>query len=400
MTESVREHLISDVPLGVWLSGGIDSSAILHYASQISHTPLRTYSITFAGRSFDEGKHAREIAKLYGAEHTEFDLNPGLDLERAIYDIVYYSDEPFADAGAVPVWFLSRLSRQGVTVALSGEGSDELFGGYLTYRADRLAQSAQRVPRVVRKSLLKLLKFWPVSNEKISLEYKVKRFLEGSLLHSDEAHAYWNGAFSKQQQSELLSSCQDMSVRDLYSSGIPYGNCHGYLTRYLAFDQRYYLTDDLLQKVDRMSMAHSIEVRPPYLDHRILEFAASLPDHLKIDGRNQKVILKNLMRHKLPHSVLNRRKTGLDIPIHDWFRGSLRPFLEETLSLDAIEQTGVFRPAAIRRLVDDHLQRRANVGYHLWGLLVLFLWLKRWNIQTAETPVQEEIALSLASSPA
>ena len=400
MADSTREHLISDVPVGVWLSGGIDSSAILHYASQICHSPLKTYSITFAGRSFDEGSHAREIAKLYGADHSEFDLNPRIDLENAIHDIVYFSDEPFADAGAVPVWFLSRLSRQGVTVALSGEGSDELFGGYLTYRADQLSQSAQRFPRVVRKSLLKLLKLWPVSNEKISFEYKAKRFLEGSLLHSDEAHAYWNGAFSKEQQCELLSSREGTSVRDLYSSGIPCGKCHGYLTRYLAFDQRYYLTDDLLQKVDRMSMAHSLEVRPPYLDHRIIEFAASLPDHLKIDGRKQKVILKHLMRNKLPESVLTRCKTGLDIPIHDWFRGTLRAFLEETLSEEAVERTGLFRPGAIRQLIDDHLQCRANLGYHLWGLLVLFLWLKRWKIQTAETQFQEETALSLASSPA
>jgi len=400
MAESVREHLISDVPLGIWLSGGVDSSAILHYTSQLSHSPIKTYSITFAGRSFDEGSYAREIAKLYGAEHTEFDLNPRLDLEDAIHNIVYYSDEPFADAGAVPVWFLSHLCKQGVTVALSGEGSDELFGGYLTYRADQLAQIIRRIPRVFRKSLLKLLKFWPVSNEKISFEYKVKRFLEGSLLHSDEAHAYWNGAFSHEQQCALLSSSAGHSVKDLYTREIPCGDCNGYLTRYLAFDQRYYLTDDLLQKVDRMSMAHSLEVRPPYLDHRILEFAASLPDEMKLNRGRQKVVLKHLMRGKLPRSVLTRRKTGLDIPTHDWFRGALRPLLEETLSADAVGQMGLFRPSAIRQLVDDHLQGRANLGYHLWGLLVLFLWLKQWKINTNDLPLAEETTLSLASSPA
>src|SRR5262249_48986926 len=151
MKESVRDHLISDVPVGVWLSGGVDSSAVLHYARQANSGRLRTYSIGFLGRSFDESGPARNIAKHYGAEHHELDLNPSLDLEDAVHRIVYYSDEPFADAGAVPVWFLSRLSREGVTVALSGEGSDELFGGYLTYRADRLAQLARRVPKRVRK---------------------------------------------------------------------------------------------------------------------------------------------------------------------------------------------------------------------------------------------------------
>lgn len=398
MKDAVHEHLISDVPVGVWLSGGIDSSAVLHYARQESSAPIRTYSIGFAGRSFDESAPARAIAKHYGAEHHELDLNPSLDLEDAIHRIVYYSDEPFADAGAVPVWFLSRLSRDSVTVALSGEGSDELFGGYLTYRADRLAQIARRVPRRVRKSLLGLLRFWPVSDDKISLEYKMKRFLEGSLLPSDEAHTYWNGSFSQRQQRDLLSSSGAASVRDLFDKKIPRGDSASYLTRYLAFDQRYYLTDDLLQKVDRMSMAHSLEVRPPYLDHRIIEFAASLPDNLKIDGRKQKVVLKNLMRGKLPDSVMRRPKIGLDIPTHDWFRAPLRALLEETLSEAAIEQTGLFRTMAIRQLVADHIAGRANLGFHLWGLLVFFLWMKQWRIGTNSAVEQQELATSVASN--
>ena len=397
MKDAVREHLISDVPVGVWLSGGVDSSAILHYVREATNAPIRTYSIGFAGRSFDESGPARTIAKHYGAEHHELDLNPSLDLEDAIHRIVYYSDEPFADAGAVPVWFLSRLSREGVTVALSGEGSDELFGGYLTYRADRLAQLARRVPKRVRKSLLGLLRFWPVSNDKISFEYKLKRFLEGSLLHSDEAHTYWNGSFARHEQRNLLSSAEAASVHDLFDQRIPCGDCTSFLTRYLAFDQRYYLTDDLLQKVDRMSMAHSLEVRPPYLDHRIIEFAASLPDHLKVDGRKQKVVLKNLMRTRLPESVLRRPKIGLDIPTHDWFRGALRPLLEETLSEAAIEQTGLFRTTAIRRIISDHMDGRANLGFHLWGLLVLFLWMKQWKIRTNSAVEQQELVTSLAS---
>lgn len=398
MKNAVREHLISDVPVGLWLSGGVDSSAVLHYMRQATAGPIRTYSIGFAGRSFDESGPARAIAKHYGAEHHELDLNPSLDLEDAIHRIVYYSDEPFADAGAVPVWFLSSLSREGVTVALSGEGSDELFGGYLTYRADRLAQLARRVPKRIRKSLLRLLRFWPVSNEKISFEYKLKRFLEGSLLPCDEAHTFWNGAFSEDQQRELLRSFEQTSVRDLFDEKIPCEDGTSYLTRYLAFDQRYYLTDDLLQKVDRMSMAHSLEVRPPYLDHRIIEFAASLPDHLKIAGRMQKAVLKDLMGGKLPDSVFRRPKIGLDIPTHDWFRGPLRPLLEETLSEESIEQTGLFRTAAVRRLVADHVESRANLGFHLWGLLVLFLWMKQWKIRTNVAIEQQELATSLASN--
>ena len=397
MKDSVREHMISDVPVGIWLSGGVDSSAVLHYTRQTTSARIKTFSIGFAGRSFDESGPAREIARRYDADHFELDLNASLDLEEAIRNIVYYSDEPFADAGAVPLWFLSKLSRETVTVALSGEGSDELFGGYLTYRADRLAQTARRIPRLARKSLLRLLKYWPVSNDKISFEYKMKRFLEGSLLPSDEAHTYWNGSFSEAQQAELLSNCAGNSVRDLFTKEIPCGTCSGYLSRYLAFDQRYYLTDDLLQKVDRMSMAHSLEVRPPYLDHRIIEFAATLPDELKIDGRKQKVILKHLMKDKLPASVLNRSKTGLDIPTHDWFRGPLRSLLEETLNEQVVEDTGLFRPGAIQQLISDHMEGRANLGYHLWGLLILFLWIKEWKIQTTSLPPIEETQESLVT---
>jgi asparagine synthase (glutamine-hydrolysing) len=395
LAQSMREHMIADVPVGVWLSGGVDSSTILHYAREHASSRLKTFSICFAGRSFDESRYAREVARRYDTEHHELDLNPAtLDLPAAVEEMAYYSDEPFADAGAVPLWFLSMVSRRHVTVALSGEGSDELFGGYLTYRADRLADFARSVPRPLRTSLLRVLSYWPVSNEKISLEYKVKRFVEGSLLVPDEAHTYWNGAFSRGQQEQLLFRTNRASIRDLFHGDLPELDSCGYLSRYLAFDQRYYLTDDLLQKVDRMSMAHSLEVRPPYLDHRIIEFAASLPDELKIRGRKQKVVLKSLMKDKLSASVINRSKTGLDIPTHDWFRGALRPLLLDTLNPQAIRETGLFRLEAIERLIADHLERRANVGYHLWGLLILFLWMKQWNIQTSRPAGQlEEVAV-------
>jgi asparagine synthase (glutamine-hydrolysing) len=385
MKESVRDHLISDVPLGVWLSGGVDSSALLSYAREASPSRLKTFSICFKGKSFDERRYIREIAAKYETEHYELDLNPSLDLPSAIEELSYYSDEPFADAGAVPVWFLSILSRKKVTVALSGEGSDELFGGYLTYRADHLASYARSVPRFMRRGLVSLLRFWPVSDEKISLEYKVKRFMEGSLLPADDAHTYWNGTFSQKEQVKLLSKRTAASVKDMFGDDLPCPLTEGLLSRYLAFDQRYYLPDDLLQKVDRMSMAHSLEVRPPYLDHRIVEFAASLPDEFKVRGRRQKVILKNLMKGKLPSSILRRPKIGLDIPTHEWLRGPLRPLLLDTLSREAIEETGLFRVGGIERLIDDHMSRRANLGFHLWGLLILFLWIKQWNIQTQPT---------------
>ena len=383
LKKSISEHLLSDVPVGVWLSGGIDSSTVLHYASQQSARRLKTFSITFHGRSFDETPYIQELVKQYQTEHYELDLNPTLDLPSAIEELAYYSDEPFADAGAVPIWYLSKLTRQHATVALSGEGADEMFGGYVTYQADHLAGYLRLLPKWTRRSLLAVLNHWPVSDDKISFEYKLKRFLEGSLLSADEAHVFWNGAFSRAQQQELLLCNNRISVNDLFDSGLPPANHDGNFSRFLAFDQRYYLTDDLLQKVDRMSMAHSIEVRPPYLDHRIIEFASILPDHFKVDGRVLKVILKSLMKSKLPQNVIRRAKTGLDIPTHDWLRGPLRPLLEDTLNPDTIKNTGLFRLEAIERVKRDHMERRANLGYHLWGLLILFLWIKHWNIQVS-----------------
>jgi len=392
LRESVRDHLISDVPLGIWLSGGVDSSTILHYTRELCASRVKTFSVSFAGRSFDETSYIRDIASRYDTEHHELDVSPSLDLPAAIEELAYYSDEPFADAGALPVWFLSALSRKHVTVALSGEGADELFGGYITYAADRYAAQAQSVASPIRRGLLGLLRYWPVSNDKISLEYRVKRFLEGTLLPGDEAHTYWNGSFSAAQQAQFVLQRNGASARNLFDSDLPAADENGSLNRYLAFDQRYYLSDDILQKVDRMSMAHSLEVRPPFLDHRIVEFAARLQERMKIEGRGHKVVLKGLMQDKLPASVLRRSKTGLDIPTHDWLRGTLRPLLMDTLSTAALDESNLFRRESIEFFIKEHMERRANLGYHLWGLLILFLWIRHWNIQTASVPqVAEKI---------
>jgi len=377
---AVREHLVSDVPLGVWASGGLDSSTILHYAADETSGRLKTFSVSFPGRSFDESRYFREIANIYGTDHHEFDMNPDRELHAAIEDFAYYSDEPSADAGALPVWFLSRMSRRHVTVALSGEGADELFGGYVTYLADRLARPLRRVPGAARRLMLRLLdRCLPVSDEKIGLEYKLKRWIAGSWLHPDEAHFFWNGAFSNEERRRILPGSNGNGLRALVDS-LGIGSA-GVLDRYLEIDQNYYLPDDILYKTDRMSMAHSLEVRPPFLDSRIVDFARSLPEELKIRGFRQKVILRELMRGKLPESVLKRKKTGFDIPTHDWFRGTLRPLLMDTLTSEAVEATGVFDAGAIHAMIRDHMDRRVNVGYQLWGLLTLFLWMKRWKVE-------------------
>jgi asparagine synthase (glutamine-hydrolysing) len=385
LQDAIREHLLSDVPLGVWLSGGVDSSTILHYAAKASNSQLKTFSISFRGRSFDETPYVSRAAKQYETDHTELDLTPEEDLQGAIEKFAYFSDEPSADAGALPVWFLSKLCKEKTTVALSGEGADELFGGYLTYRANRLAARARHLPSSLLRMALAGFGHWPVSDDKISFEYKVKRFLEGALMPPARGHVYWNGTFSDVEMAALVSQPLPGSLKRVLGEIEALPATSDDIAPYLWLDQKYYLADDILTKSDRMSMAHSVEVRPAFLDHRIVEFAARLPASLKIRGTQQKVILKELMRDKLPSEILRRPKMGFDIPAHEWLRGPLRNLLVDALHYGGGECGGLFRSEVLDKHLRLHLERKANLGYHLWGLMILFLWMKKWGIQATSS---------------
>jgi asparagine synthase (glutamine-hydrolysing) len=377
---AVREHLITDVPLGVWASGGLDSSAIVHYAAEASPRPLNTFSVSFSGRSFDETRYFRRIAEQYATDHHELDLNSQQDIPHVVEQLAYYSDEPGGDAGALPVWYLSRLTSRTVTVALSGEGADELFGGYITYLADRYARPLRFAPLAARKFAARLARFLPATDEKVGLDYKIQRFLNGALLAPIEAHVYWNGAFSEEEKARLHVH-NGHQATPLFLERLTAAPGVGRLNRYLWLDQIYYLPDDILYKCDRMSMAHSLEVRPPFLDHRIVEFAGRLPESMKVRGRTLKFLLRELMRDKLPAPILRRSKEGFDIPAHEWLRTILKPLIMDILGRRTVEESGFLRWDEIDRLICVHMERRANVGYHLWGLLVLFLWMRRWNVQ-------------------
>lgn len=397
LKQSIREQLVSDVPLGVWLSGGIDSSTILHYAASQSSAPLKTFSILFRQRSLDERRYIQEVTQKYGTEHFDYELGPDLDLRDAIEEFAFYSDEPSADAGALPVWYLSRLCRTKTTVALSGEGADELFGGYLTYRADQIASRLRKLPAKILMRLSGLANAYPVSDEKIGFEYKMKRLFEGCLMEPARAHAFWNGTFLDSQKQSMivptLPGAFENWLSEIDEFGAPGAKR---LERFFRFDQKYYLADDILVKTDRMSMAHSVEVRPPFLDHRIVQFAATLPQDMKIKGAQQKVLLRELMKDKLPSLILRRKKMGFDIPTHEWLRGPLRDMLEETLAEGMAAHGDLFQRDVVRKYIDLHLERRLNLGYHLWGLMILFLWMKKWGIQSASSSSRE----SLLSQPA
>jgi asparagine synthase (glutamine-hydrolysing) len=390
LTDAVGEQLLADVPVGIWLSGGLDSSTILHYAAQAGCSHLRTFSVTFPGYSFDEAEYIRKASAYFGTQHSEFEMSTDAPLVDAVERIAYYSDEPSADAGALPLWFLAQMTARYVTVVLTGEGSDELFAGYLTYKADHYSSAIRRLPSGLRRTALRCAMLLAVSDEKISFEYKLKRFLHGSLLSPEMAHVFWNGTFSETEKSRLFLFADSGPLASLIAG---MGNGAG-LERYLEFDQRYYLPDDILYKVDRISMAHSLEVRPPFLDPRIVDFAECLPQHHKLRGSNSKYVLRRLMKDKLPPAVTRRPKVGFDVPIHEWLRGALRPLLLDTLSPELVSASGLFSSPAIGSLVREHLERRGNYGYHLWGLMTLLIWMKKWNVELAPEEAQSREPLS------
>jgi asparagine synthase (glutamine-hydrolysing) len=278
------------------------------------------------------------------------------------------------------------MCRSEVTVALSGDGADELFGGYNTYLADRYARTLRGLPHSVRALASRMTQLLPVSDEKIGLDYKITRMLKGSLLGPVEAHLFWNGTFANGEKRAL----RDPNGFDAPEPLELPGGAVGYLNRFMWLDQLYYLPDDILYKCDRMSMAHSLEVRPPFLDHRVVEFAASLPESMKIRGGKLKFILRELMKDRLPAAVVSRPKEGFDIPVHHWLRTILRPLLLETLSEQNVRESGIFSWKAIDGAIRAHLERRANLGYHLWGLLVLFLWMRRWGIEPPSMAAQSQ----------
>lgn len=384
LRQSVKEQLVSDVPLGVWSSGGLDSSTLLHYASELSPRQLKTFSVSFNGISCDESHYFRRTAQHYGTDHHEFNMGPNDDIAAVVEDLAHYSDEPSADAGALPVWFLSKMTRREVTVALSGDGADELLAGYCTYRADAYAAHIRRLPQSLRGLFNQLSLFLPVSDQKIGFEYKLKRLLAGSLLSEDESHFFWNGTFNGKEKHALLSSNGHPCVGSLYHTLPVHGRHLSRLNRNLLVDQTYYLPDDILYKCDRMSMAHSLEVRPAFLDHRIVEFAATLPEALKLNGSTTKVVLRHLMRDKLPPQIIQRKKEGFDIPAHAWFRTILKPLLLDTINRQTVEASDLFHWPAVKAVIEDHMERRANLGYHLWGLLTLFLWMQKWSIRVPD----------------
>jgi asparagine synthase (glutamine-hydrolysing) len=376
LRDSVRAHLVADVPVGVLLSGGIDSSLLAALAAAETAEPVRTFSIGFEEGSFDERGDARRVAERYGTVHRELVLRP--DAALLLPALAEAFDEPFADSSALPTYLVAGLAAEDVKVALSGEGGDELFGGYYTYQADLLAQSLRRLG-VGRLALLArpLVERLPVSTARASFDYKAKRFVAAAHLPPLERHHGWKEIFSPDVRAELTGRRHPWDPVGLLREHFAETAGSELLARLQDVDARTYLVDDLLVKTDRASMAHSLEARVPFLDPQVDALAGALPTRLKVRGRRKKVLLRSAAEPLLPPEVAHGRKRGFSIPAAAWLRGGLEPFARETLSDATLRRQGYFRPEAVRRVLDDHVAGRADLSRQLWGLLAFTLWHER-----------------------
>ncbi len=371
---AVASHMVSDVPLGAFLSGGVDSSAVVGMMSRVSSRPVKTFSIGFDDPEFDELEHARTVARHFGTDHHEFVVKPdGLSI---LGDLIAHFDEPFADSSAIPTWYVSEIARKHVTVVLSGDGGDELFGGYDRYIPHPRVRKfdAVGVPGLRAAAALT----WPLlphgTRGKNFLRHVAKdsagRYLDSmTLFPADERAAlYSDGAMAS------IGSATERRLAAHFERfhGLPHDS------RMMRFDFETYLPEDVLVKVDRMSMAHSIESRVPLLDNEVIDFAAALPARFKIHNGRRKHVLKRALEPLLPAGILNRRKQGFGIPLGNWFRGGLTALFSDVLDAPRTRQRGYFDPAFVSRLLREHLSGQRDHTSRLWQLLVFELWHRQY----------------------
>ncbi len=376
---AVKRHLISDVPLGVLCSGGIDSSSMVAIVSRWFNQQVKTFSIGFEEDTFNELKYARIVAQQFETDHHEELVTP--DAAALLPQLAWHLDEPFADHSAIPTYYVSRLARRDVTVVLSGDGGDELFAGYETYAAYRYARMLKKLPGPLVRGLLQpAVGMLPVSDKKVSLDYKAKRLLSGYHLSPAQAHLAWKVIFTEEEKRNLYAPDYQAGLTgrdtaaDLFCGYFGSAAASDDLDRLLYVDTMVYLPDDILMKVDKMSMAVSLESRVPLLDYTVAEFAASVPARFKLKGRQKKHILKQSLKGLLPDTILYRKKAGFSLPIAAWIKGSLREMVLDVLSPASLARTGLFNPDYVQQVIDDHLAGRRDNSRPIWGLTNFMLW--------------------------
>ena len=385
LREAAISRLVSDVPLGVFLSGGVDSSTLVALMSELTPGNVNTFSVAFPEKTFNEEPYAQFVARHFRTRHHVVTADEA-SLQEAFRILADHLDEPLADPAAVPTYLMSRFARSEIKVALSGEGGDELFGGYPTYLGAQLAGYYLRLPRFVRRQFFdRMARFLPVSAAAVPMGLFLRRFLSHPERDPAERHQIWFGMFSPAELDQLFSpewkgpdppSSIIFSPLERVLAGARFDET---LSEMFYLDFRLYLEDNLLVKIDRASMACSLELRTPLLDHRLVEFAASLPAACKVRGFRAKYLLKKAVEQWLPHKIVYRPKRGFSVPIARWMREGLRPLLDETLGEDKLKRQGMFNVPFVRRLLREHWSGRVDHRKTLWTLLCFQLWYDRWG---------------------
>ncbi len=381
LSEAVRIRLISDVPLGILLSGGIDSSSIAALAAESAEGRVKSFSIAFDEKSFDESSYARLVADHLGAEHYEQRFTEREMLE-IVPQIPRLLDEPLGDGSLIPTYLISRFTRQHVTVALGGDGGDEFLAGYPTYLAHRAVNYYRALPKFMRQRLIEpIVTRLPVSTDNMSFDFRAKRFIRGAAYPTGTRHAIWMGSFDSELQRLLLSpdivtACPD---EEAFDEILPYNRYNGsngtnIIEEAMEIDSNNYLSECVLFKVDRASMAASLETRAPFLDHTLIEFLMKLPLDLKLRGFTGKYVLKQAMRDRLPKEIIKRPKKGFGMPVAKWIKGELRELVHDTFTPQRLKRRGLFNPNYVQRLLDEHESGRADHRKLIWTLLRFDMW--------------------------
>jgi len=385
LSDSVKLRMISDVPLGVVLSGGVDSSSVVAMMSELSDRPVKSFSIRFEDRTYDEGRYVEMIQRRYETEHTEFVIQP--DVLDLLPKLIHHMDDPIGDFSIFPTYLVSKMARDYVTVILSGDGGDELFGGYETYVAERFARLMNWVPEGVRQKVCRFLaETMPVTDKKKGLSNYLGRFFEGAAFPRDLRHVRWMSFWNDRQKNALyegdLTTALSKETHACIMRTMDAYKGKDALNRLLYTDVKTYLTDNILPKVDRMSMATSLEVRVPLLDHKMVEFAFSMPGNMKLRGiKGTKYIFKKAMAPYLPGEILKRPKQGFSIPIKNWLKGPMKTFLMDTLNAQSVNEEGIFRWETVDQLIREHTRGEKNHSHRLWGLLVFRLWKNEFMVK-------------------
>jgi asparagine synthase (glutamine-hydrolysing) len=371
--DAVKARLISDVPLGAFLSGGVDSAAVVAFMTRIMNQPVKTFAIGFTDDpSFNELEYARVVAKEFRSDHHEFLVSPdAIDL---LPKLVWHYDQPFADSSAVPAFLVAQMTREHVKVALTGDGGDELFAGYERFAAARIAEDYRRMPRLLQSGIKHLLGMIPEATTYRSFGRRARRFVDSAALPLSERYLHWVGIFSSDLISDLLVDRSDWNPVAHFQTYFDSEHENDLIGQLLSVNMKSYLPGDLLVKTDRMTMANSLEARCPFLDQQLLEFTAGIPSKLKLKGMTTKYILKRALRGIVPDEIIHRKKHGFGVPVGRWFRTSLKHYLHETLLSPEALQRGYFHESSLRRLIEEHQSGKRDHGHRLWALLTLEIW--------------------------